>query len=135
MSVLAAVAIGVLAGVAGGLMGIGGGILFVPALSIFLGHDHIEAEATSLLAIVPMALVGAWRQSQYGNLRLGDALWLGALSPLGVVAGAVVANSLSQRALEVAFSALILFIAYRLFRRALVPSPETGSRHPAVEVD
>ena len=65
--------IGVAAGVASGLLGIGGGILFVPALTILLGLHQVEAEATSLLAIVPVALVGSWRQRAYGNLRAADA--------------------------------------------------------------
>lgn len=125
MSELAAMAIGLLGGAMAGLMGIGGGILFVPALSIFLDHSHIEAEATSLVAIIPVALVGAWRQGHYGNVRLTDGLWLGLLSPLGVIAGAVVANAVPQRSLEVGFAILILFVAYRLVRKALQPQPET----------
>ena len=78
--VILAALIGVMAGVASGLLGIGGGILFVPALTIVLGHGQVEAEATSLLAIVPVALVGSWRQRVYGNLRLHDAAVMGALS-------------------------------------------------------
>ena len=73
MSVLAAMAVGLAAGATAGLMGIGGGILFVPALAIFLDKTQIEAEATSLLAIIPVAIVGAWRQAHYGNVRLADA--------------------------------------------------------------
>jgi hypothetical protein len=112
-------AVGLVAGAAAGMLGIGGGILFVPALAIFLDQTQIEAEATSLVAIVPVAIVGAWRQARYGNVRLADGLWIGALSPLGVLAGAVVANALSERALEIAFAAFMLFVAYRLVRRAL----------------
>jgi uncharacterized membrane protein YfcA len=121
MSVVAAIAIGVAAGVSSGLMGIGGGILFVPALSIFLDQSQIEAEATSLLAIVPVALVGAWRQARYGNVRREDGIAIGLLSPLGVAAGAVLANALSQRTLEIAFALLVLGFAYRFGRRALSP--------------
>ena len=62
---------------------------------------------TSLVAIIPVALVGAWRQAHYGNVRLADGLWLGVLSPVGVVLGAVVANAVPERALEIAFSVLI----------------------------
>jgi uncharacterized protein len=123
MSEIAAMAIGLVAGAAAGMLGIGGGILFVPALAIFLDQTQIEAEATSLLAIVPVAAVGAWRQARYGNVRLADGLWIGALSPLGVIAGTVVANTLSQRALEVAFALFMLVVAYQLVRRALRPQP------------
>jgi uncharacterized membrane protein YfcA len=123
VSVLGAIAVGLVAGAVAGMMGVGGGILFVPALSVLLGHSQIEAEATSLVAIAPVALVGAWRQAQYGNVRLRDGVWTGVLSPLGVVAGVVIANAVSQRALEVGFGVLILFVAFRLARRAL-RSPE-----------
>lgn len=121
MSELAAILIGFVAGAVGGLMGVGGGILFVPALTLLLGQNQIHAEATSLLAIIPVALVGAWRQSRYGNVRLADGLVIGALSPLGVLAGAVISNSVSQRALEIGFAVLILFVAAQLVRRALRP--------------
>jgi uncharacterized protein len=119
VSVLAAIAVGVAAGGVAGLMGVGGGILFVPALAILLDHSQIGAEATSLLAIIPVAVVGAWRQMRYGNVRLADGLVIGILSPAGVLAGTVVSNSLSQRALEVGFSVLILTIAARLAWRSL----------------
>jgi uncharacterized protein len=108
-------------GLAGGLVGVGGGVLFVPALTIFLGFSQVEGESTSLLMIVIVALVGAYRQKGYGNLNLRDALVIGALSPLGVLIGVVVANELSQRALELSFAALALYVAYGLVRRALSP--------------
>jgi uncharacterized membrane protein YfcA len=119
VSELAAIAVGLLAGAVAGLMGVGGGILFVPALTLFVDQNQIHAEATSLLAIIPVAIVGAWRQHGYGNVRLGDAILVALLSPAGVVAGAVIANSLSERALELGFAALILFVAAQLVRRAI----------------
>jgi uncharacterized membrane protein YfcA len=125
MSVLAAMAVGLAAGATAGLMGIGGGILFVPALAIFLDKTQIEAEATSLLAIIPVAIVGAWRQAQYGNVRLADALWIGALSIAGVVAGAIVSNALSQRTLEVVFGLMMLTVALRLVYYTLRPEAES----------
>jgi uncharacterized membrane protein YfcA len=115
---LAAIAVGFAAGAVAGLMGVGGGILFVPALTIFLDESQLGAESTSLLAIVPVALVGAWRQYNYGNVRVRDGLLIGALSPLGVLAGAIVANTVPQRALEVGFACLILLVAGQLVRRA-----------------
>jgi len=108
-------------GLAGGLVGVGGGVLFVPALTIFIGLTQVEAESTSLLMIVIVALVGAARQSGYGNLNLRDAVVIGVLSPLGVIAGVIVANEVPQRALELAFAALVLFAAYSLVRKALAP--------------
>ncbi len=127
MDVAAAIAIGFAAGVVAEMLGVGGGILFVPALTIFLDQPQIEAEATSLVAIVPVAIVGAWRQHRFGNLRLREAVWIGTLSPLGVAAGVVVANAVSQRVLELSFAALVLLIAAQLVRRALAPEAEPAA--------
>jgi uncharacterized protein len=118
MSVVLAALIAVAGGLAGGLVGVGGGVLFVPALTIFLGFSQVEGESTSLLMIVIVALVGAYRQNGYGNVRLREALIIGVLSPLGVVVGVSVANHLSERALQLSFAALALLMALQLFRRA-----------------
>lgn len=120
---LEAVALGLVAGLAAGMLGIGGGALIVPGLVVFLGLGQVEAEATSLLAIVPTALVGAWRQRRYGNLRLHDGVRLGVLAVAGAIAGAVLANILPVRALELAFAALLVVVALRLARTALRSSP------------
>ena len=119
MNELLAALLAVAGGLAGGLVGVGGGILFVPALTIFIGLSQVEGESTSLLVIVVVALVGAYRQSRYGNLALRDAAVIGLLSPLGVLIGVVVANEVPQRALELSFAALVLYVAYGLVRRAL----------------
>jgi uncharacterized membrane protein YfcA len=108
-------------GALGGMLGVGGGVLFVPAIVLFFDEPLIRAEATSLLAIAPIAFVGAWRQYGYGNVRVRDGLLIGLLSPVGAAVGVVVANAVSQRALELAFAAMLLFFAVRLARRALTP--------------
>ena len=119
MDLLGAIAIGVVAGMAAGLLGIGGGALFLPALVLLLGLSQLEAEATSLLAIVPVAAVGAVRQQRYGNLRARDGLVMGALASGGALGGVALANALPERALEVAFAMLQLFVAAQLVRRSL----------------
>lgn len=119
MNELLAALIAVAGGLAGGLVGVGGGVLFVPALTVFLGLSQVEGESTSLLVIVVVALVGAVRQNGYGNLNLREAMVIGLLSPVGVLIGVVVANEVPQRLLELLFAALVLFVAYELTRRAL----------------
>ncbi len=116
---LGLVAVGIAAGMASGLLGVGGGVLFVPGLVLFAGQGVLAAEATSLVAVVMVAVVGAYRQREYGNLRLRDGLMIGVLSPLGVVAGAFLANTVPERALELAFAAVQLYFAYELVRRGL----------------
>jgi hypothetical protein len=129
VEILAAAALGFAGGMVGGLIGVGGGVLFVPALAIFLDQSQLEAVSTSLLAIVPVAIVGTWRQYRYGNVRVREGVLIGALSPLGVVAGVVLSNNVSERVLELSFAVLIVFIAIRLVRRALTaPEPDPGQR-------
>ena len=115
-------AFGLAGGAVGGLLGVGGGVLFVPALAIFLDESQIEAEATSLLVIVPVAIVGTWRQLRHGNVHLRDGVTIGLLSVPGVVVGVAVANVLPQRALELSFAALALLVAARLLVQALTPA-------------
>lgn len=128
IEIVLAVMLGLAGGVVGGLLGVGGGILFVPALAVVLDEPQIRAEATSLLAIVPVAVVGTWRQTRYGNVRLRDGLFIGALSVAGVALGVVVANAVSQRALEVGFAALLVFVAAQLVRGALRPREPAASQ-------
>ncbi len=118
---LATLAVGFAAGMSSGLLCIGGGLLFVPGLVLILGESQIRAEATSLLAIIPVALVGAWRQRSYGNLRPRDAFTIGILSPIGVAAGVGLANVVSDKVLSYMFAAMLLYFAYGLAKRAISP--------------
>ena len=111
-------AVGFAAGVAGGLLGVGGGVLFVPALVVFADQSQLGAEATSLVAIVLVSLVGTWRQREYGNVRLREGLLVGILSPLGVLVGVVLANTVSERVLELSFAAVQLVFAWHLAKKA-----------------
>ena len=122
MNAILAVLLALAGGALGGLLGVGGGILFVPALAILLDHSQIEAEATSLLVIVPMAIVGTWRQRRHGNVELRHGLTVGVLALPGVILGVAAANALSERALELGFAALCLIVAVRLFLRGLAPA-------------
>jgi uncharacterized protein len=119
-TVALAVLLGVLAGVLAGSFGVGGGILFVPTL-VALGLTQLEAEATSLLAIVPTALAGTWRQRRYVDLRA--ALVLGVASVGGAVVGVRVATTLSEDVLRRLFAVLLLGVAAQLAWRCLRPSP------------
>jgi len=124
--VIGAVLVGLAAGVVAGMLGIGGGALFVPGLVLFLGLSQLDAEATSLLAIIPVAIVGAAQQHRYGNLRLRDGLTLGVLAVPGAVVGVSVANAVPERALEVGFAVLLLFVAAQLVRQA---GPKNAAEH------
>jgi uncharacterized protein len=116
-TVVLAVAMGLAAGVLAGLFGVGGGILFVPAL-VALGLGQVEAQATSLLAILPTVAAGAWNQRRYGNLRVRTALVLGLVSVAGVEIGARIATSLPETTLRRLFAVLLFAVAVQLALRA-----------------
>ena len=127
IEVLGILLLGFGAGMTAGLFGVGGGVLAVLALTLVLGLDQLEAQATSLVSVIPVALVGAWRQHRYGNLRLHDGVMLGVLSIAGSLAGVLIANAVSERALEVGFACLVLFVAFRLARRTMQETRTEGA--------
>jgi uncharacterized membrane protein YfcA len=114
LDVAGLLALGFVAGMSGGLLGVGGGILFVPALVVFAHQSQLEAVATSLVAVVVVGAVGAARQREYGNVRLRDGIVIGVLAPIGVLAGVALANAVPERALELSFAAVQLGFAWRL---------------------
>jgi uncharacterized membrane protein YfcA len=116
LSITGAIALGAVAGVLAGMFGVGGGILFVPTL-IALGLSTHHAAATSLLAIVPTALVGIWRQRRYGNLRARAALVIGVTSIVGVEAGVRIALALPEHTLRRLFGVLLIAVAAQLAYR------------------
>lgn len=118
-----------LGGCVAGLIGVGGGVIFVPAMTVALAKGQVEAEATSLLMIALVSVVGTWRQRRYGNVNLRDAVTIGLLSPVGVLVGVVAANNLPERALRVGFAILALYMATRLIRRAFTPD-DPGPAEP-----
>ena len=114
MTIAFAILLGFTAGVLSGMFGVGGGILFVPTLSLVVGLSHLSAEATSLAAIIPVAMVGAWQQSRHGNVRWRAALVIGLTSAAGVAGGVALANFLSDDTLRRLFAGLLVIIAARL---------------------
>jgi uncharacterized membrane protein YfcA len=120
MTYALAIALGLVAGVFAGMFGVGGGILFVPAL-IALGLDHHEALGTSLLAIIPTAAVGTWRQARYGNVRWRAAVLIGAAAAVSAQGGVVLAESLSDATLRRLFAGLLVLVAAQIAWRARRP--------------
>ena len=113
-----AVVVGVAAGFLAGMFGVGGGILFVPVLTLGLGLEQHHAQATSLLAIIPTVAVGTWRQQRYGNVRWRASLVLGLAGIGGVVAGGFLAESLPADVLKRLFGALLVLVAAQIGWRA-----------------
>ena len=112
-TVLLAIALGLAAGVAAGTFGVGGGILFVPAL-VALGLTQVEAAATSLLAIVPTVGAALVPHQRFGTVRWRAALTVGLASIAGVEVGVRVATSLPEHTLRVLFALLLVAVAVQL---------------------
>jgi hypothetical protein len=117
MTIALAIVLGVVAGVLAGMFGVGGGILFVPTL-VALGLSQHDAIGTSLLAILPTAIVGTWRQQRYGNVRWRAALLIGAVAAVTAQGGVLLAESLADRTLRRLFAALLVVIAGQIAWRA-----------------
>jgi uncharacterized membrane protein YfcA len=110
-AVVFAAVLGLVAGVLAGLFGVGGGILFVPTLTLALGLTQLHAEASSLLAIIPTVLAGTWRQQRYGNVRWRPAIVIGLAAVGGVEGGVALAEALPEHVLRRLFGALMLAVA------------------------
>lgn len=107
------VLIGLAAGVVGGGLGLGGGIVMVPLL-VFVGFDRHRAHATSLAAIVMIALAGAMSFGVSGEIGLDVGLTVGIGGILGSVVGATVMHRSSPRALTIVFAIVLLVAAVRM---------------------
>lgn len=115
---LLVVVIGLGIGVLSALFGVGGGLMFVPAMTLILGLTQVHAAASSLLAVIPTAVVGAWRQHHYGNVSWRAAIIIGVASIGGVVGGAQLAHDVPEHILRRLFACLIVYTASQLLWRA-----------------
>ena len=124
--VLTELGLGFAAGVLAGMFGVGGGLLFVPALTLVSDLPQLEAQATSLAAMIPVVFVGAWRQRVHGNVDLRIAVVVGLASAGGVAVGTVVAKSLPEHLLRTLFAVLLLVVAAQLAWsiRSRSPAPD-----------
>jgi len=114
---------GLMTGVLSALLGVGGGIFMVPALVLVGGLSQQEAQATSLLVIVPTAIVATWvlQKTGIGDIRLAGKLAL--LGILGAAAGAAVALAVSGDLLRYAFALLLVIVGGRLLWDAYGDAP------------
>ncbi len=120
--------VGLAAGLLGGMFGVGGGILIVPALTIVLGFEHRLAHGTSLAAILPIAGASLMTYWAAGNVDWPVALWISVGAIAGAVAGTRLLQVISKRALTIAFVIVMLATAVRLF------IPTEGTERDALTV-
>jgi uncharacterized protein len=116
MIFVALAAFGVLTGVAAGVLGVGGGVMMVPFLVLAIGFSQHQAEATSLLVVLPTAIVASVVLHRRGVGDLRVALRFGAVGAIGGAAGAAVALTLPGGALRIVFAAFLALVGARLVR-------------------
>ena len=112
---------GLVAGLLSGTIGIGGGLAFVPILTIAFRTTQIVAQGTSLAAIVPTALVGGVTHIRQGNVERDAAIWTGVGGVVGAVGGALIAVHVAGPLLARIFGALLIVSAVVMWRRAGEP--------------
>lgn len=110
-------AIGTSAGAFSGLFGVGGGVIIVPLLLVWLSYGEREAAATSMAAIIVIAALAVIFQAAYGNVDLGGAAIVGVPAVVGVVAGTALQQKVPERAISLIFAGLMLIIAAELILR------------------
>ena len=113
------------AGFLSGTIGIGGGLMFVPTMTVGLRISQAVAQGTSLVAIVPTAIVGGITHLREGNVLLAPALWMGGGGIFGAVLGALVAVEVPGSILARIWGGFLVFSGYRLFMQALRAAPKT----------
>jgi uncharacterized membrane protein YfcA len=111
------VGVGFASGVLAGLLGIGGGIVMVPALLLVAGLPAVVAKGTSLAVIVPTSIVGTWRNRAAANVEMRTAATLGVAGAACAVVGSTIADALPERAAAVSFALLLLLVCLRLAMR------------------
>lgn len=115
MSPVIVVLVGLVCGLSSAFFGIGGGTVLVPAFVYLFGFPVKVAVGTSLLAILPTALVGTWRHWGYGNVNVSAALWIGLIAAIGAVLGAYLTTKVSPVLLRKLFAFFLVVVAINLF--------------------
>lgn len=110
----ALVALGLLSGVLAGLLGVGGGIVLVPAMVVLFAVPPVMAKGTSLAVIVPTAIIGTWRNRTRGNVDLWAAAVVGLAGVVSAVAGASVSDRLPDDVSNGLFALLLVVVAVRM---------------------
>jgi uncharacterized protein len=110
----ALVAIGLATGILAGLLGVGGGIVMVPAMILLFGIPPVVAKGTSAAVIIPTAVMGTWRNRSTGNADLGAAAIVGVAGVVTAALGGILADKMSDDVSNVLFASLLLVVAVRL---------------------
>ncbi len=119
VSIPGLVVLGLVMGIASGLFGIGGGVIVVPILVAVFGAGDLLAKGTSLLAIIPGAVTGTWRNARAGLVDLIDGTIVGVTAAAASFGGVAIATALSPQLATILFAVLLLAATVQLVVRAL----------------
>jgi uncharacterized protein len=122
--------VGVVAGVLSGLLGIGGGAVMVPAMTLLMGLSQHTAQGTSLLVIIPTAISGSITHFRMDNIRVETAAWLSAGGVAGAIAGAFLALASPDAILRLLFGCYLAFTGLRMLQapKTRIVQPTMASR-------
>ena len=125
-----ALVVGAVAGLLSGLLGIGGGAVMVPAMTLLMGLSQHLAQGTSLLVIIPTAISGSITHLRMGNIRMETAGWLSVGGVVGAVAGASLALASPDAILRLLFGCYLAFTGARMLQapRSRVTQPTMASQ-------
>jgi uncharacterized protein len=105
-------------GVLSSLLGIGGGIIVIPLLIAFFGFTQQLAAGTSLVVMVPIALLGAWRLTRSGHTQWAQGTRIGVAASVGAVGGASLALVANPAAMQAAFGVVMVYAASQMLWKA-----------------
>ena len=116
MEFIGYIILGLAAGILSGLFGIGGGIVMVPALIVFFGMDILDANATSLTAmLLPVGALGVWAYYKAGKINIRESLYIALGLFLGSFVGGEIAINISEGLLSKLYAIILLYIALSYF--------------------
>jgi uncharacterized membrane protein YfcA len=113
-SAIALIFIGLITGTLAGLLGVGGGIVMVPALAVFFNELSVVAKGTSVAVIIPTSIMGTWRNWKSNNVDLRVAAIVGISGIVSAIGGAIVADYMSESLSNILFASLVLIVALRM---------------------
>jgi hypothetical protein len=120
LSVAAAIAlvvIGVATGTLAGLLGVGGGVIMIPAMVLLLGEMNVMAKGTSLAVIIPTSITGTIRNRKTANVDVRAAIIVGLSGVVSAVVGGTVAANMSETLSNALFATLLLVVAFQMVYR------------------
>lgn len=127
------IVVGLLTGTLAGLLGIGGGVIMVPAMVVLLGMAPVVAKGTSVAVIVPTAIMGTIRNRKKANVDIRVAAVVGGFGVASAIVGGTIADRLSDQVANIMFAALLIFVAITQLL-SLRSKPPTKQPEPSVAV-